>query len=94
MDEPDYQQLAAWYAALGHPTRLALVSAVAERPANMTTLAAGFDTSLQATSKHLQVLANAGVLARKPEGRERAYLLNRYVATSMSQWLADTVRQA
>ena len=65
------------FAALGDPTRLALLDRLsAGGPASVTTLAARFALTRQGISKHLQVLAAAGVIDGTRIGREQVWALN------------------
>ena len=65
------------FAALGDPTRLALLDRLsASGPASVTTLADRFDLTRQGISKHLQVLAAAGVIDGTRVGREQVWALN------------------
>jgi DNA-binding transcriptional ArsR family regulator len=62
------------FAALGDETRLRLVARLgAEGPLSITRLTAGTDVSRQAVTKHLQVLADAGLARSVPKGRERLW---------------------
>jgi DNA-binding transcriptional ArsR family regulator len=69
---------AALFAALGDSTRLALVRRLASGPASISTLAAccGGDMTRQGVTKHLRVLATAGIVAGRREGREHVWALN------------------
>src|SRR2546421_7263706 len=58
------------FAALADPTRRAIVARLAVGEASVTELAAPFEFSLPAISKHLKVLERAGLIAR---GRERQW---------------------
>ena len=62
-------QLDTVFAALADPTRRAILSRLTDGPANVGELAAPFDMSLPAVSKHLKVLEGAGLLARRRDGR-------------------------
>ncbi len=65
------------FAALGDPTRLELVRHLSQDgPASISTLAGHFDVSRQAVTKHLEYLAEAGVIDGRREGRERVWSLN------------------
>ena len=57
------------FAALSDPTRRAILARLAEGHATVTELAAPFDMSLPAISKHLRVLEQAGLVARTIDGR-------------------------
>jgi DNA-binding transcriptional ArsR family regulator len=64
------------FAALGDHTRLRLVARLgAEGPLSITRLTAGTDVTRQAVTKHLRVLAGAGLARSVPHGRERLWQL-------------------
>src|SRR5438552_18817008 len=63
-------QLNRTFAALADPTRRAILARLAGGEASVTELAAPFEMSLPAVSKHLKVLERAGLIAR---GRERQW---------------------
>jgi DNA-binding transcriptional ArsR family regulator len=65
------------FAALGDPTRLSLLERLARRgPASISILASSFDTTRQAITKHLSVLAAAGVIEGERRGREHIWAIN------------------
>lgn len=67
---------AATFAALGDPTRLALVGRLADGEArSITALSDGARISRQAVTKHLAALERAGLVVRAKAGRERRYAL-------------------
>jgi DNA-binding transcriptional ArsR family regulator len=57
------------FGALADPTRRAILARLARGEATVGELAAPFDMSRPAISKHLDVLERAGLLHRVPEGR-------------------------
>src|SRR5277367_4712139 len=61
--------LDATFGALADPTRRAILARLARGEATVTELAAPFDVSLPAVSKHLRVLESAGLLRREIDGR-------------------------
>jgi len=68
--------LASVFAALGDPTRLRLVAVLCAGGAfSIAQLTANTDISRQAVTKHLQVLAHAGVVRDVKQGRERLWQL-------------------
>ncbi len=70
------EPLAAIFAALGDPTRLKLVAAICVGGAfSIAQLTANTDISRQGVTKHLQVLADAGVVRDVRSGRERLWQL-------------------
>jgi DNA-binding transcriptional ArsR family regulator len=66
------------FAALGDETRLALLQRLSdEGPASISTLADNFPImTRQGVTKHLQVLADAGIIDGRREGREQVWQLN------------------
>lgn len=57
------------FAALADPTRRAILSMLLEDDMAVTDVAEPFQMSLAAISKHLQVLADAGLISREKRGR-------------------------
>ena len=70
------ETLAHVFAALGDPIRLRLVAVLCAGGAfSIAQLTAGTDISRQGVTKHLQVLAEAGVVRNVKQGRERLWQL-------------------
>ncbi|HWO17629.1 MAG TPA: metalloregulator ArsR/SmtB family transcription factor [Kofleriaceae bacterium] len=65
------RNLDATFAALADPTRRAMLARLAEGEVSVTDLAAPFDMSLAAVSKHLKVLERAGLIIRGREAQWR-----------------------
>jgi DNA-binding transcriptional ArsR family regulator len=62
------------FAALGDQTRLALVARLcAAGPLSIARLTAGSSVTRQAVTKHLHVLAGAGLVRHRRSGRERIW---------------------
>jgi DNA-binding transcriptional ArsR family regulator len=70
-----YQSEDAW-AALGDPTRRAIVERLSERPRAVGELAAELPVSRPAVSQHLKVLKGAGLVTEQADGTRRIYRLN------------------
>lgn len=70
-----YQEVDGW-AALGDPTRRAIVGALAERPRAVGELAAALPVSRPAVSQALKVLKQAGLVSERAAGTRRIYRLN------------------
>ncbi len=64
------EQLDRTFGALADPTRRAILARLAKGEASVSELAAPFDMTLPAISKHLKVLEHAGLIAR---GRDRQW---------------------
>jgi DNA-binding transcriptional ArsR family regulator len=64
-------QLSLTFAALADPTRRAILARLASGACSVTELAAPFEMSMPAVSKHLRVLERAGLIARGREAQRR-----------------------
>jgi DNA-binding transcriptional ArsR family regulator len=65
------------FAALGDPTRLALLQRLSrDGPASISVLADDFQATRQGVTKHLQVLAAAGIIDGERRGREHVWAIN------------------
>ena len=70
------QRTAPIFAALGDPTRLYVLSRLSsEGPLSITQLSVGADVTRQAVTKHLNVLATAGLVHDFRQGREHVWQL-------------------
>ena len=70
-----YQARGGWE-ALGDPSRLAIVTSLAERPQAVGELAEGLPITRAAVSQHLKVLKVAGLVTDRAIGNRRVYRLN------------------
>lgn len=86
MDE-DTEQLNRVFAALADPTRRNLVARLADADASVGELAEPYDMSLQAISKHVKVLEEAGLVTRSREAQRRPVHLNAEVFGLMTKWI-------
>lgn len=85
---PSSEAAAPLFAALADPTRLALLERLADgAPRPMVALAAGRSLSRQAIAKHLAVLDRAGLVDRRPAGRETLYALRPERLAEARAWL-------
>ena len=65
------------FAALGDPTRLTLLRQLSDGgPASISTLAAKQSMTRQGVTKHLHVLAGAGIIDGNRQGREQVWAVN------------------
>ena len=80
-------QLSTTFAALADPTRRALLTRLQRQAARVTELAAPFNMSLTAVSKHLQVLERAGLIRREVRGREHYLSANPEPLQQAADWL-------
>lgn len=82
------------FAALADPTRRDIVARLAVGDATVNQLAAPYDISLQAVSKHLKVLEDAGVVTRSRDAQRRPVHLEAKVFDLMTAWIERYRRQA
>ena len=82
----DVDQLSATFAALADPTRRAILAQLAEGAQAVTDLAAPFDMSLPAVSKHLRVLERAGLIARGRDKQRRPCRLEPAPLKEVAEW--------
>jgi DNA-binding transcriptional ArsR family regulator len=75
------------FSALADPTRRDLVARLSVADATVTELAAPYDVSLQAVSKHLKVLEDAGLVTRSKDAQRRPVHLEAEVFDLMTKWL-------
>jgi DNA-binding transcriptional ArsR family regulator len=81
--------MAETFAALGDPTRLAILERLAEGDATVKELAAPFDVSLPAISRHLKVLEQAGLITRGREAQSRPSRLRVEALEEAASWLQE-----
>lgn len=75
------------FLALADPVRRALVARLARGPATVNELAAPFDITKQAVSKHIQVLERAGLVTRSREAQRRPVHLDSAVLERLTEWI-------
>jgi DNA-binding transcriptional ArsR family regulator len=86
--------LSQTFAALADPTRRAILAQLSHGPATVNELAAPFDISLPAISRHLKVLEGAGLIARGREAQWRQCELKAVgrLALAIPEFLGRLVR--
>ncbi|HYN29368.1 MAG TPA: metalloregulator ArsR/SmtB family transcription factor [Dermatophilaceae bacterium] len=87
-------QLSKVFTALADPTRRDLVGRLAEGDATVGELAAPYDVSVQAVSKHLKVLEDAGLVTKRREAQRRPVHLEAEVLDLMTGWVERYRRRA
>ena len=87
-------QLSKVFAALADPIRRDIVVRLATEDATVGELAAPYDVSMQAVSKHLKVLGEAGLVTRSRDAQRRPVHLEAEVFDLMTKWIERYRRQA
>ena len=80
-------QLNATFLALADPTRRAILARLARSEASVTELAAPFDMSQPAISKHLKVLERAGLISVGHDAQRRPRRIEGQPLAAASAWL-------
>jgi DNA-binding transcriptional ArsR family regulator len=87
-------QLSRVFAALADPTRRDMVARLTVGDATVGALAAPYDVSVQAVSKHLKVLEDAGLVTRSRDAQRRPVHLEAEVFDLMTKWIERYRQQA
>lgn len=87
-------QLSRVFAALADPTRRHMVARLTLADATVNELAEPYDVSIQAVSKHLRVLQDAGLVSRRREAQRRPVHLEAEVLDLMTIWIERYRQQA
>jgi DNA-binding transcriptional ArsR family regulator len=78
--------LSATFAALADPTRRAILAQLALGECSVNDLAAPFEMSLQAVSKHLRVLERAGLIAQRRDAQRRPCRIEAAPIKQVADW--------
>ncbi len=87
-------QLSRVFAALADPTRRDMVARLAAGDATVNELAEPYTVTVQAVSKHLKVLADAGLVSRTRQAQRRPVHLEAEVFDLMTKWIERYRREA
>ena len=87
-------QLSRVFAALADPTRRDMVARLAVGDATVSELAAPYDVSVQAVSKHIKVLNEAGLVSQTKDAQRRPCHLEAEVFDLMTKWIERYRQQA
>lgn len=82
-------KLSLTLSALADPTRRGILARLATGEATVTELAAPYDMSLAAVSKHLKVLEGAGLISRGRDAQYRPCRLEAGPLRDVAGWLED-----
>jgi len=88
------EQLSRVFAALADPTRRDMVARLAGGDATVGELAGPYDVSVQAVSKHIRVLTEAGLVSQSKDAQRRPCHLEAEVFDLMTRWIERYRHQA
>ena len=78
--------LDAAFSALAHPARRAILARLAVGDATVNELAAPFEMSLPAVSRHIKVLEKAGLISQGQDAQFRPCTLNAEPLRAVASW--------
>ncbi|MFF4535153.1 ArsR/SmtB family transcription factor [Streptomyces aureus] len=87
-------RLSRVFSALADPTRRDIVARLATGDATVNELAAPYDVTVQAVSKHIRVLEDAGLVSRSRDAQRRPCHLEGEVLDLMTRWIERYRREA
>jgi DNA-binding transcriptional ArsR family regulator len=90
----DDDRLSRVFAALSDPTRRDIVARLSAGDATVSQLAEPYGVSVQAVSKHLKVLEEAGLVSHSKDAQRRPRHLEAEVFDLMTHWIERYRRQA
>jgi DNA-binding transcriptional ArsR family regulator len=82
-------QITSTFAALADPTRRAILARLSLGETSVTELAAPFEMSMPAVSRHLKALERAGLISRGREAQWRPCKLNPKPLKEAAEWLEE-----
>lgn len=82
------------FSALADPTRRGIVARLAVGDATVSELADPYEVSIQAVSKHIKVLADAGLVSQTRDAQRRPCHLESEVFDLMTKWIERYRQQA
>lgn len=87
-------RLSRVFSALADPTRRDIVARLAAGDATVNELAAPYDVTVQAVSKHIRVLEDAGLVSRSRDAQRRPCRLEGEAFDLMTKWIERYRREA
>ncbi len=85
--KPDEEALDRAFAALADPVRRGIIARLSRGPATVNELAEPVAITLQAVSKHIAVLEQAGLVTRTREAQRRPVHLDAAALESLTAWI-------
>ena len=79
----------AAFRALAEPHRRGILRLLRDRPRSVNEIAERFDITQQAVSQHLKVLKDAGLVAVRPKGQRRLYIVQPEGMAGLRDFLAE-----
>lgn len=83
----DDDRVDAGFAALADPVRRAIIARLSRGPATVNEIAEPFEISLQAVSRHIRVLEQAGLVTKGREAQRRPVSLDPAALERLTAWI-------
>jgi DNA-binding transcriptional ArsR family regulator len=83
----DEERMDRAFAALADPVRRRIIARLSRGPATVNELAEPFDITLQAVSRHIAVLEQAGLVSRTREAQRRPVHLDAAALEALTAWI-------
>ncbi len=77
------------FQAIADPTRREIIAVIAKESLTLNAVAATFDMSRQAVSKHIKILVECGLIELEAQGRERYCKPRLEKLNEISEWIAQ-----
>ena len=92
LTDDELEQIALHFRLLGEPMRLKILQAVCHEPRTVNDIVAAVDATQANVSKHLSLLATAGILSRKKDGQCVYYGLKDELTLKMCELVHSQLR--
>jgi DNA-binding transcriptional ArsR family regulator len=83
----DEERMNRAFAALADPVRRGIIARLSRGPATVNELAAPYDITLQAVSRHITVLEQAGLVTRTRDAQRRPVHLDAAALEALTEWI-------
>jgi DNA-binding transcriptional ArsR family regulator len=83
----DEERMNRAFAALADPVRRGIIARLSRGPATVNELAAPYDITLQAVSRHIAVLEQAGLVTRTRDAQRRPVHLDAAALEALTEWI-------
>jgi DNA-binding transcriptional ArsR family regulator len=83
----DEERMDRAFAALADPVRRGIIARLSRGPATVNELAEPYDITLQAVSRHIAVLEQAGLVTRTRDAQRRPVHLDAAALESLTAWI-------
>jgi len=75
------------FRAISDPTRRSIMALLADQEKSLNEIAANYDMTRPAVTKHLNILREGGLISVRAQGRERLHRLQPEALKTVSEWL-------